>query len=265
MLKVAVLGAGALATILVRAVEKTLPNAVRIVAIAARTPEHAEKLARECGAAWGTNVEALLAQKPDMIVEFAGGAALRENARKILEAGVDLIAASVGAFADQALLAELEAAAEKTGAKIYIPNGAVGGLDLLQTYAMMGDARLEIENIKAPKSLEGAPGLGGRPLPGEEAVVFEGGVAEAIEGFPKNVNVAVAAKLAAGVEDACVRVVSRPDAAESVHRIRVANQLMRAELTIASKPDPQNPRSSISTAWSVAALLKQLTARVVYF
>ena len=101
---------------------------------------------------------------------------------------------------------------------------------------------------------------------GPDEVVFEGGVADAIAGFPKNVNVAVAASLAAGVGEAAkVRVVSRPGAAESVHRVRVSNAQMHAELSIASKPDPANPRSSTSTAWSVVALLKQMASSVVFF
>ena len=39
------------------------------------------------------------------------------------------------------------------------PNGAIGALDLMQTFALMGDVQIEIGNRKAPKSLEGAPYL----------------------------------------------------------------------------------------------------------
>lgn len=264
-LRVAVLGAGALAGIVVDALPRALPGACRIVAVAARTPAHAQALAERCGAAWTTSAQGLLAHRPDVIVELAGREALAANAEAILSSGVSLIAASAGALADRALLERIKSAAQSSGAKLYVPNGAVGGLDLLQTYAAMTGARLEIESVKAPKSLEGAPGLRGRSLPDEEAVVFEGGVKAAIEAFPKNVNVAVAAALAAEAEDARVRVVSRPGAAESLHRIRIANALMHAELSIASKPDPANPRSSTSTAWSIVALLKQLTSPVVFF
>lgn len=268
MKTVALLGAGALATIVVRAVAERFPEDYRIVAVAARTPEHAEKLASEVGAAPETTVEGLLRHQPDLVIELAGGGALRENALRILSGGADLVAVSVGAFADRAFLAEAEAQAKALGRRIYVPNGAVGGLDLLQTYAMMPEAKLYIENVKAPKSLAGAPGLGDRVLreTGPEEEVFSGAVTDAIAGFPKNVNVAVAASLAAGVGDAAhVRVVSRPGATESVHRIRVSNAQMHAELSIASKPDPANPRSSTSTAWSVVALLKQLASPVVLF
>ena len=87
---------------------------------------------------------------------------------------------------------------KRCGTRLFIPNGAVGGLDLLQTYALMGDAHLTIENEKAPKSLNGAPYLAGRTLSETAAeTVFTGSVKDAIAGFPKNVNVAVAASLAA--------------------------------------------------------------------
>lgn len=268
MKTIAVLGAGALAKIVVRAVAERFPHDYQVAAVAARTAAHAEALAAEVGAAAETDAEGLLRHRPDLVIEVAGGGALKAEALRILEGGADLVAVSVGAFSDRAFLTEVEAAAKRLGRRVYIPNGAVGGLDLLQTYAMMPGAALEIENVKAPKSLAGAPGLEGRVLrtEGPDEVVFEGGVADAIAGFPKNVNVAVAASLAAGVGDAAkVRVVSRPGAAESVHRIRVSNAQMHAELSIASKPDPANPRSSTSTAWSVVALLKQMASPVVFF
>ena len=40
---------------------------------------------------------------------------------------------------------------------------------------------------------------------------------------------------------------------------------MHAELSIASKPDPANPKSSTSAAWSVIALLRNLVSDVVFF
>lgn len=78
-------------------------------------------------------------------------------------------------------------------------------------------------------------------------------------------NVAVAASLAAAAPDAVVTIHSVPGKTENVHRLKVRNALMHAELTIASKPDPANPKSSTSTAWSVLALLKNLTSEVVVF
>ena len=76
----------------------------------------------------------------------------------------------------------------------------------------------------------------------------------------------VAAALASGtLTDARVQITSDPDSTENIHRISLKNNLMRAELTVAGKPDPANPKSSTSTAWSVVALLKNLASPVQFF
>ena len=137
----------------------------------------------------------------------------------------------------------------------------------MQTFALMGNAEVVIGNTKAPKSLEGAPYLKGKTLSADKKeVVFTGSVPDAINGFPKNVNVAVAAALASGtLTDARVQITSDPESTENIHHISLKNNLMRAELTVAGKPDPANPKSSTSTAWSVVALLKNLASPVQFF
>ena len=120
---------------------------------------------------------------------------------------------------------------------------------------------------KAPKSLEGAPYLKGVSLPTDrQEIIFTGSVPEAINGFPKNVNVAVAAALASdSLKTATVQITSDPNTSENIHHIVLKNNLMRAELTVAGRPDPANPKSSTSTAWSVVALLKNLASPITFF
>lgn len=77
---------------------------------------------------------------------------------------------------------------------------------------------------------------------------------------------AVAAALASDTLDkATVKITSDPQSEENIHHIVLKNNLMRAELTVAGKPDPANPKSSTSTAWSVVALLKNLASPVQFF
>ncbi len=264
MTTVALLGCGALARLFAQHLPDVLPD-VRLTGAFCRTPEACQAFAANFGCRASASLEELLADSPDYVVEFAGGAAVRAHARAVLEK-TNLIAASIGAFADPDFFEDVKSVARAHGTRLFLPNGAVGGLDLLQTFALMGGARLEIENEKAPRSLNGAPYLAGRALSETHPeTVFTGSVQDAIAGFPKNVNVAVAASVAASAPDALVTIHSVPGAAENTHRIKIRNDLMHAELTIASKPDPANPRSSTSTAWSVLALLKNLTSSVVLF
>lgn len=267
MKTIAVIGAGALARIFCREAQRLLSDDYQIVAVMARHEEHANELADSLDADACTTLEDLLSGFPDIVVEFAGRDAVKEYAQHVLEHGSDLVIASIGALADDVFRKQLESAAKANHRKVYLPNGAIGALDLMQTFAVMGNAQVQIGNTKAPKSLEGAPYLNGKTLSTDkEKVIFTGSVSEAIDGFPKNVNVAVAAALASStLKQATVQITSDPGSTENIHRICLKNNLMRAELTVAGKPDPTNPKSSTSTAWSVVALLKNLASPIQFF
>jgi aspartate dehydrogenase len=76
-------------------------------------------------------VEALIALRPQLVVEAAGQAVLDQMAESILRAGVSLIAASTGALGDPRLFSRLEAAAREAETRLIVPAGALGGLDYL--------------------------------------------------------------------------------------------------------------------------------------
>lgn len=124
------------------------------------------------------------------------------------------------ALADRATKDRLHRAAEDLGTHIYVVSGAIGGLDVMQTMAIMGLCKASIDNIKPCGSLNGAPYLKGIPLPEDrETLVFDGPVEDAIRGFPKNVNVAVATALASDCPNTRVTIQSSPDAARNCHQI----------------------------------------------
>lgn len=227
------------------------------------------------------SVEELLEARPDIVVEAAGGDAARQYAEAVLRAGVSFILLSGGVLADETFATRLRDAAELGGSVLHVASGAIGGFDLMRTLAfrerqlaLRGQKALpgqelsaRVDNYKAPGSLNGAPFLAGQPLPEDSRVeVFAGSARDAIAGFPKNVNVAVAAASAsAGMERTVVTITSDPALTENTHRILVQGFGVRADMTFASLPDPENPRSSTMTAWSVLALLDEMSSSVRYF
>lgn len=281
MKTVAVIGCGALGTLVAEGVALDLQDKWSLSGVFARTAASAQALAARLGCAAFSDIEGLLAAKPDVVVEAAGGDAARAYAETVLRSGVSLILLSGGVLAYAAFVRRLREAAEEGGGVLHVASGAIGGFDLMRTLAFRERQmkRLGVEplsgqefstrvnNIKAPASLNGAPYLEGRALPEDRRVdVFEGSAVQAIAGFPKNVNVAVAAASAsAGMERTTVRISSDPALTENVHRIHVQGFGVRAELEFASRPDPQNPRSSTMTAWSVLALLDEMCSSIRYF
>ena len=264
--RIGIIGCGALATVFLEHFREVLAGAYCLSGIHCRSEDKGRSAAGRFGTRFCRDIAELLETAPDIVVEFASGEAVRAYAEDVLRAGADFVCVSVGALADAGLRARLISAARASGAKLIVPCGALGGLDLMRTAAAMGGQSASIETVKAPKGLAGAPGLQGRALSGEKAeVVFEGGVQAAIAGFPKNVNVAVATALASETADLSVIIRSEPGAKGNCHTVRLENPAMQAEIRIRSKPDPDNPRSSISTAWSVLALLKDRESPIQFF
>ncbi len=263
MKRIAIIGCGALGQTLARNLKKVLADRYTITGILTRTPQ--TEFVREIGCKAYKDFSELLSDQPDYAVEIAGVPAVAEYGEAILNHGIDLIVVSVGALADKALYASLQRSAEQSGRRIYIASGAIGGFDLMRTFALMGPMAASIENFKPPEGLEGAPYLAGRSLSRTEPeTIFTGSVAEAILGFPKNVNVAMATDIAVAC-DTEVIIQSVPNLPENRHVIRLKNDNAHAELFISSAPDPKNPKSSTFTAWSVIALLDNLDSTVQFF
>ena len=266
MKKIASIGCGALGTVFARALKAKLSADYQLTGVLDLNAPSAARLAGELGVTAFANFDELLASGPEIVVEIAGVPAVRAYGQRVLESGRDLVVVSIGALADLPLKTALEEAARVHGRKVYIVNGALGGLDLMQTAALMGLDEVTISNVKAPESLDGAPFLNGRELPADrEELVFDGSVSEAIAGFPKNVNVAVATAMASEFPATRVVIRSVPGLKDNRHTVFLRSATLDAELKIFSIPDPDNPKSSTSAAWSVVALLKNLASPLCYF
>lgn len=267
MKRVAIIGCGALGTTLMRIVKERMGDRYALCGVMAAHIGHAQETAMRWGCHAYGSAQALVDDRPDIAVELAGVDAVREHAETILRAGIPLAVASVGALADDALRERLAAAARAGETTLIVINGAVGGFDVLRTLAMQGSVELTIDNAKAPRSLNGAPHLKGLALSEEsEQLAFDGTAREAIAGFPKNVNVAIGSALAAGaLGSARVVIRSCPGMADNLHCIKASSPLADVEMRFCSRPDSENPRSSVITAYSAAALLEQLVSPIRFF
>ncbi len=264
--KVALIGYGALGRIFSMALTEKLAENYIISGVLEQNSDFFETINSD-GFNIYKDIAELIADKPDYVVEMAGGGAIRALAKRILSSGIKLVIASIGALADDELRNDLIKTASEHETKFYLISGAIGGFDVLQTIQLMGGSKGIIENFKAPVSLNGAPYLNGKLL-SEECVtdVFSGNAREAIVGFPNNVNVAVSSALASvGLDNMKVDIQSVPGLEDNVHKVTVSNPLVKAVIEISSSPDRNNPKSSTMTAWSAVALLKNLASPMELF
>ena len=119
-----IVGCGRLAGVIAEAVVKGLLPEYDLIGVYSRTAAKAERIAgqmRNAGRACAVceSVEKLLALKPDILVETASPAALREWAVPTLKNGTSIVTLSIGALADDAFYREVSAVAKENGTRIY--------------------------------------------------------------------------------------------------------------------------------------------------
>jgi aspartate dehydrogenase len=169
---------------------------------------------------------------------------------------------SAGALLDHL---DLVARAERSGARIIVPTGALLGLDAVRAAAEGEIRSVTLVTRKPPRGLVGAPYLVQRGISLDGITtpvrVFEGTARDGARGFPANVNVAAALALAGiGPERTRLEIWADPALDRNVHRIEVDADSARLTLTIENVPSVENPRTGRLTPLSVIACLRGLVA-----
>ncbi|VVB66677.1 putative L-aspartate dehydrogenase [Candidatus Gugararchaeum adminiculabundum] len=186
----------------------------------------------------------------DLVVEAASQSAV-PSLVKILEK-TSIMIMSVGALGDDALLERLMSTAKKHGTKIYIPSGAIGGLDAIKSVRDHLDD-ITLETIKNPSSL-------GR-TDTKRTIIFEGSARKAVEVFPQNVNVAMTLSLCGlGPDKTRVVIISDPSVHRNRHIIKARGDMGEFEFTVKNVPSPDNPKTSALAALSALRVIKERDA-----
>ncbi|TWT25275.1 aspartate dehydrogenase [Planomicrobium sp. CPCC 101110] len=249
-MNIGIIGTGNIASYLLEQINQNRMASGRITAIFGRNEEAGQRLGEQFEADFYTDLQGFLKEPLDIVVEAATVEAARIYLKNVVADRKDLVVSSVGVFKDAAFLDELKTLAESSGTHIFLPSGAIGGLDVLQSAKAAGGLkRVQITTRKSPASL----GLEAD----EEQVVFEGSAYEAVEKFPKNVNVALVLAIAGiGAEKTIVRIIVDPDVERNSHTIEAEGDFGRMQLQVENNPMPDNPKTSLLAALSILAVLQ---------
>lgn len=260
----AVIGCGNIGSVLVKAVDEGVVENADVVGLYDIYPDKCRRLAsqlKRLRPAVVPTFEQLLKLSPDVVVEAASQQAVREYGLRVLEAGSDLVVLSVGALMDRELLSKLMGMARRTRRHIYIPSGAIAGLDAIYALSLDKIESVKLVTRKPPKSLADAPYVKEKGVDLENlrqpTKIYEGPAGEAVKHFPANVNVAAALSLAAKRE-ATVEIVADPTINRNIHEIHVDSEASKITIVVENVPSPMNPRTSYLAALSAIALLKRL-------
>lgn len=265
-MEIGIIGFGAIGQTLHRLIGEHARD-IRVVAIMERAELHDSLRTRlPAGVRLAATVDQLMSGKLDLVIECAGHAALKEAGPQVLAAGVDLLVASVGALADAAIETALRNAGQAGGAKVRIPAGALGGLDVLGAARFAGLDRVVYTSNKAPRAWKGTPAEGMVDLDSlQKATVFYTGNARtAALLFPQNANVAAAVALAGvGFERTEVRLTADPAATGNRHRIEASGAFGEIDVSILGMTLPENPKTSMLAPYSLVRSLTNLSSTFV--
>lgn len=204
--------------------------------------------------------DALLAARPDLVVECAGHGAARDHLVPLLEAGIPVMPASLGVFSDDSFRQAVPTAAERGGSEVIFPSGAIGGLDILRAVSAGGDAAVTYRGIKPPVAWKGSPAEALVDLDAltERHVFFAGSARDAAGRFPKNANVVAALALAGpGFDAVRVELIADPAAPGNTHSYAVTSPACSYEMRIDNAASAGNARTSETT---ILSLLAEVTA-----
>jgi len=260
-IKIGIVGCGTIGSQLAQAIEKKFFQQAELFALCDIDKNRAKKLKVSSS----SNPEILsideLIERCELIIEAAQASVSYEVAQKALQHSKDVMIMSVGGILDRAR--QLFALAQAKGGHIYLPSGAIGGIDTVKAASMAKINKVTLITRKPPQGLAGAPYLAEKKIDlasvKGETVIFEGTASEAIRGFPKNVNVCTTLSLAGiGPEKTRVKIITSPEYKANIHEIQLEGDFGRLLARTENVPSPANPRTSFLASLSAIATLKNI-------
>ncbi|HEX2067046.1 MAG TPA: aspartate dehydrogenase, partial [Candidatus Thermoplasmatota archaeon] len=198
---------------------------------------------------------AQLVEASGLVIEAANKGVVQTAVRDALAAGKKAMLLTIGALADDALREDLLALARKSGGKIYLPSGAVMGVDGVKAAAEADLKSVTLVTTKPPQGLD--------KKTDRWTLLFSGPAREAVQRFPKNVNVAATLSLAGlGFDQTHVQVAIDPLATRNSHKVIIEGTFGRARIEVENLASPTNPATSYLASLSAIALLRRIVSPI---
>jgi len=269
-MRVALLGGGTIARLLLEHIRRGDLRDVEVVSIVGRgAASRGKALADEYGTAFVTSLTGLIDLRPEVVVEAASHEAVREYCEPLLGAGITVIVLSGGALCEDGLRLRLERAAARSGALLYVPSGGIAGLDGLKAACAAGVDEVKITVAKPPaawKHIAYVDGLGIDldALDGPRTL-YEGPARAGVPLFPANVNIAaVLAMSGIGFDRTQLKVVADPGLTLNTHVIEIRGKTGNITVQLENVPTPDNPKTAWLACYSALAALRLAKSPIRY-
>ncbi len=258
--KIGIVGCGTIGAKIARAIVNDFSTLAKLSGLYDAELPKARKLANDLKKK-NIVVSALedLIRKSDFVVEAASAQAAAGIARKSIRLKRDCLIMSVGGLLKAQDVFDLAA---KMGCAIYLPSGAVCGIDGLKAHKLAGIRRVILTTRKPPQALKDSPYVIQNKINldslKKETLLYEGNASKAILLFPQNINVAATLSLAGiGKEKTRVKIICSPEPA-NIHEIEIESEAGKIFIRCENNSSPDNPRTSYLAVLSAIAALKQI-------
>lgn len=263
LLKIGIVGCGAIGSSLAKAIVKDFSKEAQLTALYDLVKDKSEKLSLKIIKNKSLCVNNLnqLIKHSDFVIECAHANSSFKIARNVLSKKRSIMIMSVGGIVESC--AALKNIAKKQNARIYIPSGAISGVDALKAASLGGIKEVVLTTRKNPIAFKGVEYVQKKGIKlntiKKDKVLFEGAAKEAVKFFPQNVNVAAVLSLAGiGANKTKVVIIASPETHKNIHEIKIISNAA----TIATRTEnilhPDNPKTSFLAVLSAIAVLKQI-------
>ena len=234
MKKIGIVGCGIIGTAVAEAIKTKFSNIAELTAVYDIDIEKAKKLGKVLAP------EEML-DAVDIVVEAALPEVSKELVPLTLKKNKEILVMSTGGLLDIPL---------QKG--IHIPGGAIAGVDGVMAAAKGNIEKITLTTTKSPKSL-------GLENITKETVIFEGSVEQAVNKYPKNINVCATLALISGKKELItVKIVASPGIKCNTHQVDVEGDFGHISCRMENKPSPKNPKTSYLAVLSAIATLEKI-------
>ena len=236
-------------TQLAQAVQKRFKTKTRLIGIHDFRADAAQRLARRFHRRVPILSLCQLVRRSDLVLEAASPQAVRQILPEVLRWRRSLLVMSAGGLLGQT---SWIGKAERAGVRLYVPSGAILGLDGLKAAAVGRLDSVTLITRKPPHAL-------GRGKIRKPTVIFSGTAEQAVKLFPQNINVAAALSLAGlGPRRTRVRIIADPFLKKNVHAWEASGDFGKMQVCAQNRPSASNPKTSRLAIQSAVATLERI-------
>jgi aspartate dehydrogenase len=260
MKRIGIVGCGAIGRGIAEFIQTNLKHKARIVALCDIDSEKANTLSKKITPPPVITTIDNLIKKSDLIIEAASVSISGSVAEKAVGAKKDVLIMSTGGLLKKLSLFEK---ARLKGCNIYIPSGAICGLDGVRSASIGNIKKVTLTTRKPPEGLRGAPYLEKKKIDidkiKEETLIYSGTAENAIRYFPQNINVAsTLSLLGIGPTRTKVRIITSPKYTKNIHEIEVEGEFGSLFTKTENVPSKINPKTSQLAIFSAIAKLEEV-------